>query len=807
MSPRSWLPFNLAWSRRIRVQVRERRRAEQALSTLHIVAAEVAAALDPVHVAQVAVQQLRERFGYELPSVYFLEADGRLHLAAQLGYADPIYEFTTDIGIIGRVARSLQPVLLCDTSRDPEFIAAANGIQAEICVPILDHGQLRGMINVEDRRMGLLGDDDVRLLESLAHVMATSLRNAQLYSAANRRADELVALQRILAEVTALRSPDELAQLVIDELRDRFSYEFVSIWLPDASGRAVCHGAGGYPVPLTKTVARETGIISRVLRTNHPELVLGPGADLDGADVVPNVCAQAYVPITINEVALGVLSVQSEKPGQFEPDDLEFLGLLARQLAVALDNGRLYRATQLELTERKRTESVLRDREERLQLMARATSDTIWDWDFATDTLWWNERVQTAFGYPPSATGHTLDWWRERLHPDDRQRVADSLTGALESDCTSWSAEYRFLCADGSYAYLLDRAHIRRDDNGQVIRMIGAMLDLTDRQRAADALRASEERFRALVHDLDVGVLVQGPNAEVRLWNQAALTLLGLTEPELVGTSPVDVRRFVVHEDGTPMYPEGYPTAQVMANRQPVRNETVGIDRPGQTGRTWLLINAEPEFDASGEIIEIITTFSDITARRQAEAALEHQALHDALTQLPNRVLLHRRLEHCLASSCDSRPVALLVIDLDRFKDVNDRLGHEYGDLLLKDVAMRLRSALRTSDTIARLGGDEFAVVLPGADATVAQQIAAELLEVLRAPIALGTQGEVQVGASIGAAVYPADASNASELLRFADTAMYRAKRAGGGIAVHQPPPSGAAPTPSLMPRRLPHAA
>jgi len=171
----------------------------------------------------------------------------------------------------------------------------------------------------------------------------------------------------------------------------------------------------------------------------------------------------------------------------------------------------------------------------------------------------------------------------------------------------------------------------------------------------------------------------------------------------------------------------------------------------------------------------------------QAADALQHQVLHDALTGLPNRTLLHDRLAHTLRLvERDASSLALLLLDLDRFKEVNDTLGHQAGDALLRQVAARMRDAVRSSDTVARLGGDEFAVLLPGAERDGAVHAAQTLRAALVAPMTVEGQ-TVHVGASIGIAVTPTHGHEAAVLLRHADVAMYIAKRAGSGYAVYDP--------------------
>jgi len=175
----------------------------------------------------------------------------------------------------------------------------------------------------------------------------------------------------------------------------------------------------------------------------------------------------------------------------------------------------------------------------------------------------------------------------------------------------------------------------------------------------------------------------------------------------------------------------------------------------------------------------------DVTERRRAEEALRHQALHDALTGLPNRVLLQDRLRHSVSTAHrTNEPLALLLMDLDQFKEINDTLGHDHGDRLLRQIGSRLQRVLRDTDTVARLGGDEFAVVVPSADRVGAEIVAGKLEAALEHPFQLEDM-TVQARASVGIALYPEHATDAETLVQRADVAMYVAKRNGGGHAVY----------------------
>jgi diguanylate cyclase (GGDEF)-like protein/PAS domain S-box-containing protein len=184
-----------------------------------------------------------------------------------------------------------------------------------------------------------------------------------------------------------------------------------------------------------------------------------------------------------------------------------------------------------------------------------------------------------------------------------------------------------------------------------------------------------------------------------------------------------------------------------------------------------------PIREDGGEVLTGMTVVQDVTERRQAEDEAHRRANHDALTGLPNRALLRDRLDQVLAASGRSgRLAALLFLDLDHFKRVNDTLGHAAGDLLLQTVAARLIKSLRAEDTVARIGGDEFVVLLPGIQSIGdAADVARKITALLAAPIAVGG-GEVSVTASVGISIYPADGSDAAALMENADAAMYRSK-------------------------------
>ena len=304
--------------------------------------------------------------------------------------------------------------------------------------------------------------------------------------------------------------------------------------------------------------------------------------------------------------------------------------------------------------------------------------------------------------------------------------------------------------------------------------------DVTRHVEARHALAASEARYRTLFERIEEGFCVvdvefddAGRAVDCRIveCNPAFLRLTGLAD--VAGRSFKEL-----NPNLDAVWLEAY--GQVARTGAPLRT----IDRDTATDR-WYELSAFPMEDADAH--RVAALFTDVTARKQAEAVLQqnletlhHDAHHDALTGLPNRVSFEERLERALAEAARyGRRLAVLFVDLDGFKRINDVHGHAAGDSALVEVAGRLSSALRASDTLARLHGDEFVVLLPEVDAdSDARGVAATLLDAIAPPFDIDGQSS-SLTASIGLSVYPRDAADAAGLLRVADAAMYRAKAGG----------------------------
>ncbi|HYQ84129.1 MAG TPA: PAS domain S-box protein, partial [Rubrobacter sp.] len=369
----------------------------------------------------------------------------------------------------------------------------------------------------------------------------------------------------------------------------------------------------------------------------------------------------------------------------------------------------------------------------------------------------------------------------DHVHPDDLPHVLEETEKALsEGGIATNEFEYRFRHKDGSWrwvesagTYLLDNPHVKS--------VVVQTRDITERKRVEEALREAEERFRRSFEDAAIGMALVAPNGRFLRTNRSLCEILGYREVELLGktfqeiTHPEDldadldqVRRMLDGEIRTYQMEKRY------------------FHKEGQV--VWALLSVSMVYDEEGEPLYFVSQIQDISERKVLEERLEHRAFHDSLTDLPNRQLFVDRLGQALRRTGRRHTrIAVLFMDLDGFKVVNDSLGHQVGDLLLTVVAQRLRRCLRPEDTLARFGGDKFVVLIEALDDRAqAVRVAERMTEEVRSPFLMEGR-DLYVIASIGISLGDARTHDPDDLLREADTAMYRAKDEGGDFSVFDP--------------------
>ena len=408
-------------------------------------------------------------------------------------------------------------------------------------------------------------------------------------------------------------------------------------------------------------------------------------------------------------------------------------------------------------------------------LALQAADDVGWDVDSARDVVTWSEALKRRFGLWPDPSESNRAWWMERIHPDDRARVASTIATAMAGTSTRLTAEYRFRRADGTYAHVLDRGSLIRNEEGQAVRAIGAMIDLSDRKKSEEQLRLSEERFRLAATAAGLGIADIDMVTQEEHWSPELRAMLGVAED---APASLDTYGALLHADDR--------TAALDHHLRWLQGELgtghIGVHRivrPNDGAIRWILSERHAMRDDEGAIVRVIVTNKDITEEKTAQDRINWAATHDAVTGLPNRTMFQGRLEDALAQAQqESEPLSVLLIDLDNFKHINDTFGHQAGDGALAAFALRLGEAMPQSATVVRFGGDEFAVILPRTNAEAAATLARDLIGMLQGPISIGDRN-IDLRASIGVSAFPDHGENGSELVQNADLALYAAKADG----------------------------
>ena len=396
-------------------------------------------------------------------------------------------------------------------------------------------------------------------------------------------------------------------------------------------------------------------------------------------------------------------------------------------------------------------------------------------------------RSAAILGVSPEGAANDPELFSRLLHPDDRERVlAEHREAAAKGE--PLVSEYRIVGEDGTVVWIYDKALPAVDIIGRTT-LHGHCLDITPRKRTEEELRDTEEHFRAVVANI--------PGVVYRCACDETWTMQFMSDhiEDLVGYPASDFIDNKVRTYGSIIHPADRPRV--------IREVDVAVERGSSYSLEYRLIHldGEPRWVAEhgrailgpdgqrqwldGVLLDITRQKAAEESRDVAEGQLHHQARHDSLTGLPNRLLFHDSVAEAIEDAArDGSELAVFMMDLDRFKEVNDTLGHASGDGLLREVGRRLQDALREGDSIARLGGDEFAVLVPQARRMQVLEVVRRVRGAIEQSIAL--EGlPVNVEVSIGIARYPRDGADVDTLLRRADTAMYLAKDSNVGYAFY----------------------
>ncbi|MFP5512620.1 MAG: EAL domain-containing protein [Alphaproteobacteria bacterium] len=425
---------------------------------------------------------------------------------------------------------------------------------------------------------------------------------------------------------------------------------------------------------------------------------------------------------------------------------------------------------------------------DRYLLAEKAGSEGVWDWDLRSDTLYLSPRFKDFLGLPPGDSNRETNRpndWLSLVHPEDIDWLHASFEAQMVGLSVPFQIEHRVRYAESvsgasdkpQWRWLVCRGMAVMDDAGMPIRLVGSVADITDRKLAEQRLRQSEERYALAAAGAADGLWDWHIDGGEIYYSPRWKAMLGYEDAEIGGTVDEWFRRVL------PGDLDGLRTAinlHLTGERPHLQHEFRIRDKAG--AEMWMLVRGLAVRDDRGCAVRMAGSMTDITARKKAEQQILFDAVHDAMTGLPNRTLLLDRIGQALDRNrrAGARPFAAIIIDLDRFKAINDALGTSAGDRVLRIVAKRLDTSRRVGDTLARLSADEFAVLVDELDdAGDALEAAERMARAISRPITLEEGRDLVLTASIGVALSQTGYDRAEDMLRDASLSMYRAKSGG----------------------------
>lgn len=610
---------------------------------------------------------------------------------------------------------------------------------------------------------------EIDFLDSVSYIVNVELEKIRLFNerkqmeAINlRRLDELSALYQLSNAVGNAQSLDETYEAAKDSILSALKADRASILFFDAEGVMRFQSWHGLSDVYRKLTEGHSPWTQDVVNP-EPILIDDIELDTDWAHFRPVAAAEGirsfgFIPLVQKGRLLGKFMIYYNSPHHFVESEIRLAKTIAFHIAFAIA--------------RKQAEAAISKASQRLQIALEGSQISVWELDTSTNEVWLDASWAKYLGNPPAESHIAFTKLLDMVHPEDRKSIIDSSVQCLKGEIDRYVVEHRVMSANGKWFWILSRGQVtERDSTGRALRVSGTNTNITDRK-----LDEQELRIAATAFESQEGMLITDAGGVIMRVNKAFSDITGYPPEEVIGKNPS------IFKSGR-QDAHFYAAMWARINNAGVWGGEIWNQRKnGEIYPEYLTITSVR--DSSGIITNYVATFSDITERKSAEDEIKSLAFYDPLTRLPNRRLLLDRLHQALASGArNGREGALLFIDLDNFKILNDTLGHDIGDLLLQQVAKRLESCVREGDTVARLGGDEFVVMLEDLSEHVAEAAAQtkavgeKIITMLNQPYQLATHTSRSTP-SIGATLF-AHHESMDELFKQADIAMYQAKKAG----------------------------
>lgn len=402
-----------------------------------------------------------------------------------------------------------------------------------------------------------------------------------------------------------------------------------------------------------------------------------------------------------------------------------------------------------------------------LKLAVQASNTGIWDWNINSDNIFFSDVFANLMGYTNHEMNCNASSWEAMLHSDDLPNALQKLHKILISTSEKfYEDEFRMRHRDGSYRLILSRGEVYRDANGRAVRIVGTLTDFTEHNR-------QEQRFRSAVEASPNAMIMVDETGLIILTNSQVDKLFGYEPNALIGKNVVVL--IPESKQGTHAKHIAQHFKLPIDGEIGVGRKLYALHRNGHEFRVEIRLTTIVNQEGNYTIASVV----DITERLEYETRINQLINFDPLTGLPNRQMLSERVRHEIqAAYRGNKHLAVMFMDLDNFKNVNDTLGHLFGDLLLMEVGQRLQSVLRATDMVARVGGDEFIILLPDSGEGAAARVASKILKLMSKSCFI-QEHDLTITPSIGIAVFPENGGDFEILSQRADNAMYRAKEEG----------------------------
>ena len=638
-----------------------------------------------------------------------------------------------------------------------------NPTRSFINVPLITDGGVFGIFHLDSYEADAFDEEHKRLAGVVGEHVALAVRKTQLLLQSREQEQELALMESLAKAVNAQSNLDAMASEIKTRLQTLLPVDLVMISL-----------IAGDSINLLATTNNWLPNSSHYFRReSHPDTEFWEAMDSQRLLVVNDWDYQKFgadsktrafinAPLVIEGETIGVLHLDAWQPNVFTAKHAHIVSLVAEHVAVAVQQHRFLMKAQ--------------EAEAKFRSLIHDVDAIVWEMNPQTGAFTFiSPNIEQWLGFSVAQCYSGPEFWMSHIHADDRAAVMENYEAVLQSG-RHHKMEYRMHSTDGRLLWLRSLITVERPDGlntGLPIALHGITVDVTEQRSIETQLAHSVSLLQATLDSTTDGVLVVDKTGHISSHNRKFQELWDIPSAIIKSGDDKAALGFVMSQLRDP---DTFLEKVSELYEKPERESFDVLEfKDGRIIERF----SQPQW-LHDKIVGRVWCFRDTTAHRRYEMQLAHQAFHDDLTGLPNRALFLNRLTQAVAElGRNRRPLALMFLDLDHFKVINDSLGHDIGDQLLVQVAARLKKCLRPGDTAARFGGDEFTLLLENlSDEYDAVRAAERLADYLKAPFTLGGH-EVEISSSIGIVQSHSNQDRAEDLLRQADVAMYRAKGAG----------------------------